>query len=130
VDWAPLLRTSAKTGRGVDRIWPALGDVLASRATRIPTAGINQWLERAVGRTPPPVQQGRSVKLRYATQARTEPPEIVVFSTARLSPSYTRYLENDLRRTFGFEGTPLRLVVRVRKREPRGAGERPRRGRG
>jgi GTPase len=133
VNWAPLLRTSARTGRGVDRIWGALGDVLEARAMRVPTAAINQWLETAVGRTPPPTVQGHSVKLRYATQARTEPPEIVVFSTARLSPSYQRYLEHDVRRTFGFEGTPVRLVVRVRKREPREprvSEDRTRRGRG
>jgi GTP-binding protein len=84
----------------------------------VPTAAVNQWLERAVGHTPPPTVQGRSVKLRYATQARIEPPEFVVFATARLSPSYQRYLANDLRRAFGFEGSPVRLVVRVRKRDP------------
>jgi GTP-binding protein len=57
------------------------------------------------------------VKVRYASQARVDPPELVVFTTGPLTPSYRRYLENDLRRTFGFEGTPVRLVVRVRTRE-------------
>jgi GTP-binding protein len=130
VDWAPLLRTSAKTGRGVDRIWPALDRVLQARSRRVPTAAVNQWLERAVAHTPPPTHQGRSVRLRYATQARTGPPEFVLFATARLSPSYLRYLENDLRRAFDFEGTPLRLVARVRKREPGERSDRGRRGRG
>jgi GTP-binding protein len=77
-------------------------------------------LNQATERTPPPPVRGRSVKIRYATQARVEPPEIVLFTSGQLTPSYRRYLERDLRRTFGFEGTPVRLVVRVRTRERSG----------
>ena len=117
VDWAPMLRVSARTGRGVEKIWGLVDGVLAERARRIPTAALNQWLGQATERTPPPPARGRSVKVRYATQARVDPPELVVFTTGPLTPSYRRYLENDLRRTFGFEGTPVRLVVRVRARE-------------
>jgi GTPase len=121
VDWAPLLRTSARTGRGVEKIWTLVDGVLAERNRRIPTAALNQWLGQATERTPPPPMRGRTVKVRYATQARVGPPEVVLFTTGQLTPSYRRYLEKDLRRTFGFQGTPLRLVVRVR------AGERGRR---
>ncbi|HTE67495.1 MAG TPA: ribosome biogenesis GTPase Der [Actinomycetes bacterium] len=117
VDWAPMLRVSARTGRGVEKIWGLVDGVLAERARRIPTAALNQWLGQATERTPPPPVRGRTVKVRYATQARVDPPELVVFTTGPLTPSYRRYLENDLRRTFGFEGTPVRLVVRVRTRE-------------
>ena len=117
VDWAPMLRVSARTGRGVEKIWGLVDGVLAERARRIPTAALNQWLGQATERTPPPPVRGRTVKVRYATQARADPPELVVFTTGPLTPSYRRYLENDLRRTFGFEGTPVRLVVRVRARE-------------
>jgi GTP-binding protein len=117
VDWAPLLRVSARTGRGVGKIWGLADGVLAERARRIPTAALNQWLGQATERTPPPPLRGRSVKVRYATQARSNPPEVVVFTTGQLTPSYRRYLERDLRRTFGFQGTPLRLVVRVRTRD-------------
>ena len=117
VDWAPMLRVSARTGRGVEKIWGLVDGVLAERARRIPTAALNQWLGQATERTPPPPARGRTVKVRYATQARVDPPEVVVFTTGPLTPSYRRYLENDLRRTFGFEGTPVRLVVRVRARE-------------
>jgi GTPase len=122
VDWAPLLRTSARTGRGVDKIWGLVDGVLAERTRRVPTAALNQWLGRATERTPPPPVRGRTVKVRYATQARVAPPELVLFTTGQLTPSYRRYLEKDLRRTFGFQGTPLRLVVRVRagERGPRG----------
>jgi GTP-binding protein len=117
VDWAPLLRVSARTGRGVEKIWGLVDKVLTERSRRIPTAALNQWLGQATERTPPPPARGRSVKVRYATQARVDPPELVVFTSGPLTPSYRRYLERDLRRTFGFEGTPVRLVVRVRTRE-------------
>jgi GTPase len=121
VDWAPMLRVSARTGRGVQRMWGLVDEVLAERGRRVPTAALNQWLGRATERTPPPPVRGRSVKVRYATQARVAPPEVVLFATGQLSPSYRRYLEKDLRRTFGFRGTPVRLLVRVRTRE-RAAG--------
>jgi GTP-binding protein len=120
VDWAPMLRVSARTGRGVEKIWGLVDTVLAERSRRIPTAALNQWLGRATERTPPPPVRGRAVKVRYATQARVDPPELVLFTSGQLSPSYLRYLERDLRRTFGFEGTPVRLVVRVRTRERAG----------
>jgi GTPase len=125
VDWAPMLRVSARTGRGVEKIWGLVDGVLAERSRRIPTAALNQWLGQATERTPPPPVRGRSVKVRYATQTRVDPPEVVLFTSGQLTPSYRRYLERDLRRTFGFEGTPVRLVVRVRTRErPAGADRR------
>jgi GTPase len=122
VDWAPLLRVSARTGRGVEKVWGLVDGVLAERSRRIPTAALNQWLGQATERTPPPPVRGRSVKVRYATQARVDPPELVLFTSGQLTPSYRRYLERDLRRTFGFEGTPVRLVVRVRTRGRPGSG--------
>ncbi|HZD02997.1 MAG TPA: ribosome biogenesis GTPase Der [Actinomycetes bacterium] len=117
VGWAPLLRTSARTGRNVDKLWSLIDAVLAERGRRVPTAALNRWLEEATGRTPPPPVRGRSVKVRYVTQARVHPPEFVFFTTGPLTPAYRRFLERDLRRAFGFEGTPLRLVDRVRGRE-------------
>ena len=117
VHWAPLLRTSALTGHNVGKLWQTIDLALAERSRRIPTATLNRWLEQVTNRTPPPPSQGRSVKVRYATQARVAPPEFVFFTTGTLAPAYRRYLENDLRRTFGFQGTPLRVVARVRTRE-------------
>jgi GTP-binding protein len=93
VDWAPMLRVSARTGRGVEKIWGLVDRVLAERSRRIPTAALNQWLERATERTPPPPVRGRPVKVRYATQARVDPPEVVLFTSGQLTPSYRRYLE-------------------------------------
>lgn len=120
VSWAPLLRTSALTGRGVGKLWQTIDLVLAERARRVPTAALNRWLEQATSRTPPPPHRGRTVKLRYATQARSNPPELVLFATGPLTPAYRRYLESDLRRSFGFQGTPLRFVTRVRSRDRQG----------
>src|SRR6266540_3068708 len=76
VEWAPLLRVSARTGRGVDRIWRQVDTALAERARRVPTAALNQWLAAATGRTPPPPSRGRAVKVRYVTQARVDPPDV------------------------------------------------------
>src|SRR6266542_2102091 len=92
VDWAPLLRTAARTGRNVDKVWQHIDAVLAQRAQRVPTAALNRWLEEASGRTPPPPSRGRSVKIRYVTQARVNPPEFVFFTTGPLSPAYRRIL--------------------------------------
>jgi GTPase len=122
VDWAPLLRTVARTGRNVDKIWRHIDAVLAERAQRVPTPALNRWLEQATSRTPPPPVRGRSVKIRYVTQARVNPPEFVFFTTGPLAPTYQRYLEHDLRRSFGFQGTPLRIVDRIRKREDQRSG--------
>jgi GTP-binding protein len=123
VKWAPMLRTSARTGRGVERLWPMLDAVVDVRSRRIPTGQLNQWLTEAVTKTPPPPVGGKSVRVKYVTEARTRPPEFVFFTTGPLTAAYRRFLEADLRRTFDFEGTPLRLVVRARPpRQPRGTG--------
>jgi GTP-binding protein len=114
VEWAPLLHVSARTGRGVERIWDQVDHALVERARRVPTAALNQWLAAVTGRTPPPPSRGRPVKVRYVTQARVNPPEFVFFATGTLTPAYRRYLERELRRSFGFEGTPLRVIGRVR----------------
>ena len=84
------------------------------QARRGPPGPATPRLGVAGGRTPPPSTKGRPVKLRYVTQARVDPPEFVFFTTGPLTAAYRRYLEHDLRRTFGFEGTPLRIVGRVR----------------
>ena len=123
VAWAPLVRTSAVTGRGMGRLWEAAEAALAERGRRVPTAELNEWLAQVTARTPPPMVRGRQVKVRYATQARTAPPQVVLFATGELPGAYRRYLERELRRAFGFAGTPVRLAVRVRDRQR--AGHRP-----
>ena len=84
-------------------------------AKRIPTAALNRWLAAAIERNPPPMVQGRRLKIRYATQARTRPPTFALFANKpgeRMPDSYVRYLDAGLRKEFGLEGVPLRFFVR------------------
>jgi GTPase len=129
VDWAPLVRTSAASGRGLDKLLPMVDTVLEEWHRRIPTATLNDWLADAVAATAPPLHAGRAVRLRYATQVAVGPPTFRIFSTGQVPSSYVRYLERRLREAFGFGGTPLHVAVRVRPRweereraQGRGAG--------
>lgn len=112
----PVVRTSATTGRGIAKLPDAVDAVLAEWTRRVPTARLNEWLADAVATTPPPLVDGRALKLRYATQVAVSPPRVRVFSTGRIDDAYRRYLERSLRETFGFAGTPIDLGVRVRPR--------------
>ena len=112
VSWAPMVRTSALTRRGVSKVLPAVRRVRESWEQRIPTAPLNTWLREAADRIPLGGRD-RPIKLKYATQARTRPPEIVVFATGKISDQAVRALERRLRERFGFEGTAIRVVVRV-----------------
>ncbi|HWB71185.1 MAG TPA: ribosome biogenesis GTPase Der [Egibacteraceae bacterium] len=131
VDFAPLVRTSALSGRGVKRVLPAIDSVLAEWSKRIPTAALNQWLGDVLAASAPPARAGRGVRLRYVTQVAVGPPTFRFFATGPLPPAYERYLERRLREHFGFAGTPLVVGVRVRTRwEQRGRdGARPGNGR-
>ena len=84
---------------------------------RIPTAELNRWLEAVSAAHPPPAPQGRRLRLKYMTQAKTRPPTFAIFCTrpAELPDSYLRYLEKNLRETFDLPGTPLRLRLRKGK---------------
>jgi GTPase len=120
VTWAPLLRTSAKTGRGVDKILPAVRKVRAAWEQRVPTGQLNAWLGEVGDRIPLGARGPKPTRLRYVTMARTRPPEVVVFSTGPVSDQAVRALENRLRQRFGFEGTPIRVVVRQRAKRTAG----------
>ncbi len=119
LSWAPLLRISARTGSNVGRILPAIDAALASYRARVPTHALVKTVESATARHPPRALGGGPARIRYATQVRTSPPSFVVFANRRLVPEYTRYLEHQLRDRFGFEGTPLRVRVRVQTRDGR-----------
>jgi GTP-binding protein len=115
---------SAATGRHLDRLVPALELALAGWETRVPTGRLNAWLSGLVAATPPPVRGGRQPKILFATQAGAAPPHFVLFSTGFLEASYRRFVERRLREEFGFDGSPVRVSVRVRDRRggrPKGA---------
>lgn len=105
---------SAATGTGMARLLPAVRRAHEIWSRRIGTSEINRWLEAALERNPPPLLDGRRLKLRYATQASTRPPTLVLFGgrADRLPDSYRRYLVNHLRETFDLPGTPIRIDLR------------------
>ncbi|MEQ8745129.1 ribosome biogenesis GTPase Der [Pyruvatibacter sp.] len=119
---------SALTGQGLNKLMPAALRAYERWTRRIPTAGLNRWLEMAVGRHPPPAVQGRRIRLRYMTQAKARPPTFIVFSqrAEKLPESYVRYLVNALRERFDLDGAPLRLMLR--KGDNPYADQRTRRG--
>jgi len=116
VTWAPRINVSAKTGRGVDRLAPALRTSLASWEQRVPTGRLNAWFGAVIAATPPPVRGGKQPKVLFVTQASTRPPRFVLFASGFLEASYRRFLERRLREEFGFEGTPIEVSVRVREK--------------
>jgi GTP-binding protein len=115
--WATVVRTSAKTGRGVDRILPAVENAIASHRLRLPTAEVNRIVRDAQDRRPHPRSRGRAVRILYAVQAATGPPTFVLFASARLEPSYVRYIENQLREVEPFAGSTLQFRVRTKSRD-------------
>ena len=114
VPYAPVLFVSAKFGEGVSKIIPGALEVYQERSKRLPTAAVNSVIQDAVAAHPPPQIKGKSIKVKYVTQAEVHPPTFVFFvNDARVHFSYRRYLENRLREAFGFMGTPLRLVFKA-----------------
>ncbi len=111
---APLVTVSARTGRGLDRLHAAILRAHDVWNRRVPTAALNRWLTDMVSAHPPPAPQGRRIKLRYMTQAKTRPPGFVVMCSHpdKMPDSYTRYLVGGLRQDFDMPGTPIRLTMR------------------
>ncbi|NIZ61291.1 ribosome biogenesis GTPase Der [Sedimentitalea sp. CY04] len=111
---APLITVSAKTGRGLDRLQEAIMRAHDVWNRRIPTAALNRWLVGMLEQHPPPAPQGKRIKLRYMTQAKTRPPGFVVMCSHpdKMPESYKRYLVNGLRVGFDMPGTPIRLTLR------------------
>jgi GTP-binding protein len=119
VDYAARLRTSAVTGRGLNKILPQIDRVLQTRNRRIPTAELNDLISEAQQKAPPPGVGSSHSKVLYATQASTAPPTFVLFTSGSLAVPWQRFLERRLREEFDFTGNPIRLVVRERTREGR-----------
>ncbi len=114
--WAPRVNISATTGRHLDRLVPAIQLALAGWETRVATGKLNTWLASLVAATPPPVRGGKQPRILFATQAGVAPPHFVLFTTGFLEASYRRFVERRLREEFGFEGSPVKVSVRLRER--------------
>jgi len=110
----PIITCSAKTGKGLNKLMPAVLKIYETWNTRVSTGALNRWLMTMTESHPPPMVAGRRIRLRYATQARTRPPTFVLFSSRadQLPESYNRYLINGLRETFRLDGIPIRMHAR------------------
>ena len=115
--YAPVLFISALTGQRIPKVLDTVDEVHASATKRITTGLLNDVLNDAQAAQQPPYVRGRQLRIYYATQSGTEPPTFVLFVNDEelMHFTYERYLENQLRKTFGFEGTPIRFILRNRK---------------
>ncbi len=116
MSYAPIIFISAKTGQRLDRLFELIKFVDSQNAMRVTTGMLNELLARATARVQPPSDKGRYLKIYYMTQIGTRPPTFVCFCNAKklFHFSYQRYLENQIRETFGLEGTPIRIILRER----------------
>jgi len=112
-----VLHFSALTGQGTQKLLPTILDVYEIWNSRVPTNALNRWLENVIERHPPPMVNGRPIKIRFAAQIKTRPPTFMLFVNRPddMPNSYIRYLENDLRKTYKIPGIPLRVVMKKGK---------------
>lgn len=121
---SPVVALSAETGRHLDRLMPAVFKVHGDWSTKVKTRDLNDWLQMAMERHPPPAVGGRRVKPKYMAQTKARPPTFVLFATRadQLPDHYRRYLINSLRESFDMPGVPMRLTVKSNK-NPYAEGE-------
>jgi GTP-binding protein len=114
---APVVALSAETGRGLERLMPAVIKAHADWSTKLKTRDLNDWLKIAVERHPPPAVNGKRVKPKYMAQIKARPPTFVLFASRadKLPESYRRYLINSIRQSFDLPGTPIRITVKTGK---------------
>ena len=117
LSYAPLEFISAKSGRRVEKIFPRIDAIVAGYRTRFRTSELNEILEQAIRGHQPPSVKGRPRRFYYATQLKTQPTTIALFSNVDepLHFSYRRYLENQFREALGLIGCPIHFVLRARK---------------
>ena len=115
--YAEILFLSAQTGQRVSRLFEPIDMVLANQSMRVATGVLNEIMAEAVALQQPPADKGKRLRLFYITQVAVKPPTFVIFvnDKALMHFSYTRYLENKIRDTFGFRGTSLKFIIRERK---------------
>ena len=114
LSYAPIIFISAKTGKRVDKIFEMINNVAEQNAKRISTSLLNQVINESIALVQPPTDKGRRLKIFYGTQATTKPPTFVIFVNSKqlFHFSYQRYIVNQIRKEFGLEGTPIRVIVR------------------
>lgn len=119
VQWAPRINVSAATTWHTNRIARALDTAISGWETRVPTGRLNAFLGELVSAHPHPLRGGKQPRVLFGTQVSTRPPRFVLFTTGFLDPGYRRFIERRMRETFGFEGSPIQISMRVRERRRR-----------
>lgn len=114
LNYAPILFISAKTGQRVNKLYEMINEVASQNAMRVSTGMLNQVLNEAIAIVQPPTDKGKRLRIYYMTQASTKPPTFVVFVNDKelFHFSYERYLINQIRKEFGLQGTPIRIICR------------------
>ena len=117
--YAPIIFISAKTGQRVDKLFPMINEVAKQNSLRVSTSVLNQVINEAIAIVQPPTDKGKRLKIYYGTQASTKPPTFVIFTNDKglFHFSYQRYIVNQIRKEFGLEGTPVRLIIREKGKE-------------
>ena len=115
--YAELIFISAKTGQRLPKLFETIDAVIENCALRVATGVLNEILSEATAMKQPPSDKGKRLRLYYITQVAVKPPTFVIFVNDKqlMHFSYTRYIENKIRDTFGFKGTPLHFIIRERK---------------
>ena len=118
LSYAPIIFISTVTGQRVDKLFDMINEVDKQNSQRIPTGLLNDVLADATTITQPPSDKGKRLKVYYMTQVSTRPPTFVIFVNSKelMHFSYVRYIENHLRKQFGFKGTPIHMIIRERKK--------------
>jgi len=114
LSYAPVIFISAKTGQRVDKLFEMINNVAEQNALRVSTSVLNQVINEAIAIVQPPTDKGKRLRIYYGTQVSTKPPTFVIFvnDVELFHFSYQRYLVNQIRKEFGLEGTPVRLIAR------------------
>ena len=115
--YAEIMFISAQTGQRLPKLFDMIDKVLENQSMRVGTGVLNEIMTEAVALQQPPSDKGKRLKLYYITQVAVKPPTFVIFVNDKelMHFSYTRYIENKIRESFGFKGTPLRFIIRERK---------------
>lgn len=119
VAWAPRVNISARTGRHLEKLVPALQAALDGWDTRVPTGKLNAFLAELTAEFPHPLRGGKQPRILFGTQAQTRPPTFVLFTTGFLDPGYRRFIMRRLREAYGFRGSPVIVNMRVREKRKR-----------
>ena len=122
VPWAPRVNISAQTKRHIEKLTPAIEEALEGWETRVSTGRLNAFIKELQDAHPHPLRGGRQPRILFAAQVQIGPPTFALFTTGFLEAGYRRFIERRLREEFGFVGSPIRIMMRVRDKRSKRRG--------